>query len=973
MNVILIPFLALLLTSLSLSMNLCQRKEVGSNIAGNHYRTAISPAGFETWICVQNPGETPAEIEMDFMTNGGEVQGPRETIPAHTRRSYFAGNYVHSHDVSTRVTATRGEIVCERAMYWGNRQGGHDSIGTTAPAPVWYLAEGCTEAGDNNYTGSVKLEVAERAGVDRWGDMVTSGVPLPYDFDLHHPEEVALYDRSGSPVPCQVEIKARWGGPPEDDSRPAKWVLLDFPSDPGANQSKEYFLRKGHSGANPPQAVRVSDDGTTLRVNTGAANFSISRDSFNLFDAVEVEGVGTVISPSVENGFFVYSGGGIYSSSYAPPSFLAVEKGGPLHAVVAVKGAHRSPSGEELLHYTARLHFYAGSSRVRIFYTLKNNNSPLLDDTGQPQCWDIGCPESEVFSGMDLRLHPQLGASPIVTLDPGEGSSPPFTAPGGDLTIYQDSSGTPFWNVHQGHHPRPQSYVTFRGWRAREGDRTVGWGDHSQPWLDISGDGRGITLGLRDFWQQHPKALRSHGGEAQLSLFPEEYGGDFNFRPGEQKTHEVLLYFHAGETDTTEIDRNMAMLQFPLFALAAPEWYAQSGALGRITPVRADPVSAAYENQNRAAFEPSIGPTGRSLLGSIEENDFYGWCDYGDVPLDFEAPSGQMNLKYNFDLGMIQQFLRSGDYRWWSLAEPACRHVADEDLLHYEGPIDHWADGGYFGHSYHGEPGDSNPHRNYGAPHPDLAFSVCGCLAYYYLTGYELARESAFEVIENIRFRFENSFGRGSGEGFAEAYNDYGSYSFRPFANGLRIMTEAYEATGDGRYLSTAEWIIQCSHYAGDPFLAAPRRGMEGGTSIFSLDLFTFALGRFLDMISAAGIADRQNAAIYLVQLVRHESEHCWRLDRSGYQGFPYGWLYDGRIDDSFGPVNLCNWHLLSADCLAYAYIYGGGGSFVSLAEQAFRTGSEVPNGPGTEPGYWSTKESVNAACFGQVFLSLQP
>ena len=36
---------------------------------------------------------------------------------------------------------------------------------------------------------------------------------------------------------------------------------------------------------------------------------------------------------------------------------------------------------------------------------------------------------------------------------------------------------------------------------------------------------------------------------------------------------------------------------------------------------------------------------------------------------------------------------------------------------------------------------------------------------------------------------------------------------------------------------------------------------------------------------------------------------------------------------------------------------------------QAFRTGSERPNGEGTEPAYWSTKESANASVFGLVYM----
>jgi len=37
--------------------------------------------GFETWILVQNPGTSPVNIEMYFLTDGTGVQGPVETIP----------------------------------------------------------------------------------------------------------------------------------------------------------------------------------------------------------------------------------------------------------------------------------------------------------------------------------------------------------------------------------------------------------------------------------------------------------------------------------------------------------------------------------------------------------------------------------------------------------------------------------------------------------------------------------------------------------------------------------------------------------------------------------------------------------------------------------------------------------------------------------------------------------------------------
>jgi hypothetical protein len=693
------------------------------------------------------------------------------------------------------------------------------------------------------------------------------------------------------------------------------------------------------------------------------------RGAFDLFDGVEMNGVGAVITPSASNGFTLSAGGKEYRSSAFATTSFQLEESGPLRAVVVVRGGHAAAPGDELLHYTARLHFYAGFSYARVLYTLENHNPTQPDGMGQPQCWDIGCPGSESFSGLDLRLHPQL-SSITSTLNAGEAGTE-FTSHSEHISLYQDSSGSPWWDVHRGHYPRPQSYVSFRGWKVWKGGTEVGQGDRAQAWLDLSGGGMGMALSLKDFWRNHPKALSSGGGEARLSLFPAQYGGDFTFRPGEHKTHEVLVYFHAGNAQEAGVAQTMAALQSPLFALASPDWYAASGAAGWLAPVSDSPSFSAYEDQNRAAFDSSIGTTGNSLVDSIERNDFYGWCDYGDVPLDYEVPSGQMNLKYNFDYGMITQFLRSGDYRWWDLSVPACRHVADEDILHYEGDIDHWSDGGYFGHEQHGEPGDNNPHRNYLSPHPDLYFAVPGCMLYYYLTGYGEALESALEVTENTRYRFENSYGRGNGEGWAACTDDYGHASFRPFANGLRIMTDAFEATGDESYLSTAEWIIQCSHNASDPFLAAPRTDMGGGTSIFSLDLFTFSLGRYLDMLSAAGLEDGQGAAQYLRDLVRHQADNCWRTGSEGYEGYPYGWYFSGDIDASFGVVDLSNWHLLSADCLTYAYLHGGGDDLLGLAAQAFRTGSERPNGEGTQPGYWSTKESANSAVFGQVYMRL--
>ncbi len=88
--------------------------------------------GFETWVLVENPGDTPAKINMAFDTDSGEVVLPELqnlTVPAHTRSSWNLANYIQTYDVATRVSSD-SEMVCERAMYGNERAWATCSVGT---------------------------------------------------------------------------------------------------------------------------------------------------------------------------------------------------------------------------------------------------------------------------------------------------------------------------------------------------------------------------------------------------------------------------------------------------------------------------------------------------------------------------------------------------------------------------------------------------------------------------------------------------------------------------------------------------------------------------------------------------------------------------------------------------------------------------------------------------------------------------
>ncbi|MBU4490276.1 MAG: hypothetical protein KKE79_06530, partial [Actinobacteria bacterium] len=80
----------------------------------------------------------------------GQIAGDPFVVPPFSRTTITVGNQVGASDVSVKIDADE-EVICERSMYWNGRIDGHDSIGVTAPHTTWYLAEGCTNYGFEEY------------------------------------------------------------------------------------------------------------------------------------------------------------------------------------------------------------------------------------------------------------------------------------------------------------------------------------------------------------------------------------------------------------------------------------------------------------------------------------------------------------------------------------------------------------------------------------------------------------------------------------------------------------------------------------------------------------------------------------------------------------------------------------------------------------------------------------------------------
>ncbi|MBN2026744.1 MAG: hypothetical protein JW854_08315 [Actinobacteria bacterium] len=135
--------------------------------------------GFDEWVLIMNPGDNVAYVRVVFQTLTGEVEGPLIPAQPGSRVTVHVNDWVPEMHVSTMVTSIDGtSIMAERAMYMygtpDGKWGAHDSIGILTPSPVWYLPEGATYFGfdewvliqnPNGIPVQTKVQFLERGGV----------------------------------------------------------------------------------------------------------------------------------------------------------------------------------------------------------------------------------------------------------------------------------------------------------------------------------------------------------------------------------------------------------------------------------------------------------------------------------------------------------------------------------------------------------------------------------------------------------------------------------------------------------------------------------------------------------------------------------------------------------------------------------------------------------------------------------------
>ena len=113
-------------------------------------RDNLSDGSFEEWICIQNPQEADAVVDLTYYTAQAGVQTQRVTVPAGSRQTVDVKLRLGADVDTSFMIESSVPVLVERPMYFNYHNmwaGGHNVMGCASPKRTFYFAEGTTLEG----------------------------------------------------------------------------------------------------------------------------------------------------------------------------------------------------------------------------------------------------------------------------------------------------------------------------------------------------------------------------------------------------------------------------------------------------------------------------------------------------------------------------------------------------------------------------------------------------------------------------------------------------------------------------------------------------------------------------------------------------------------------------------------------------------------------------------------------------------
>ncbi len=526
-----------------------------------------------------------------------------------------------------------------------------DSRPDVALAEHWGVEKLASDPPARNEIPLADLNLLDAPAADEDAPLISGGVPLPKGA-LTDPDNVRL--RHGDvDVPLQTRPLAYW----PDDS--IKWLLLTFPPNGGDvedatgegdvlsfdltrrdGSKSAYSLNYGGNAriGTPKAVLSASQNGNSISINTGPLQLELAADE-NWLRSVKLLGKDVLADGGARS--FVdflnteeiypcnttHGQGNLDDGGFVPES-IELEESGPLRAVVRLQGMTTS---REPMRMIVRLEAYAGRSVARVFQSVEF----LHKDPRRAFVRRMG---------IELPLASTQGARVTV----GGQDGPVALGEGVRAGLKQHS--------HLGYH----------AWSQRAGERFLRLDEvkhRSRGWLDISNSQGGVSVALRDMWQQFPNELMADVENGKLvayfwpesgplmdvrrySNYPhrsvgESVPSDTNWINnsyyvkdgflGVSRTHEILLYFHDSDVSSGKIDAVAADFQRPPLVYAGADWYINTEVL--LPQPLPDP-------ERFPRIEANMDHYARFWMRHQEVWGWYGIWDYGDVQHHYKTGYG---------------------------------------------------------------------------------------------------------------------------------------------------------------------------------------------------------------------------------------------------------------------------------------------------------------------------------------------
>lgn len=629
---------------------------------------------------------------------------------------------------------------------------------------------------------------------------ITIGIPFPMG-DLFSVDNIRLLNAKGQEISCQTTEVSTWA--PIDQS--VKWVWVFFFSD----KDSEYTLQYGPEVTpkwpqNKIVSVNNMRSGGGVYVNTGPLSFTIDKSGNGFLDKVILDSNGNeefeenellASSPDEKRGVFldILDDAGIDTSRALIHEVFREKGSGPMHTIFRIEGTliyNRDDNNNSP--FTIILHAYAGKAYVKVLHTMTYTGVPdkhkiqegqhaniatqnkkiLSEDTSSDKGWTQ--PNDRIAAcGLQLKYHLEGETTISMPLNKGD-----WHKENSEYTVREvQSTKAPVSMLQVG--PERGSSESLRGYYMNKENDKSSSPSKIQPfrasvhqkkeqlfaeqsakgWLNIADDKRGISVGIKNFLKEYPKGIKVNPSSQSLvgSVWPSDTepmsfaranteldGGMLdNFAQGITKTTEFIYFFHNGAAKEV-IDRTMDYVVNEPVAHASSEWYANSKVYGNMAP----------HSKKYPEFENSLQYKYQWYSYNQNNEPWYGIFDYGDGKTYYINNKWYQwtNNEPTVDFMLWTNFMRTGDVKYYRMAQAMSRHTMDVDNIHWpkkrdyvggiNDAVDYW--------NFLDEP-ESTPYLGIGRRHANEHWHallsahvwIQGWIASYYLTGDHRALEVA--------------------------------------------------------------------------------------------------------------------------------------------------------------------------------------------------------------------------------------